>query len=112
MTSEEFLRLRSELDAEAERILADRGPAYAGEGGDRLANFRLIATLLKNFHVDAGTPEGTWAVYFLKHVFSILAYIGQRTEGDEKIKGRVVDARNYLDLFFAMTQDEKPLIDV
>lgn len=106
MKTEQFLDLREVLDKEATRILADRGPAYAGQGGDRLANFKLIAQLLDNFHVNTATPEGTWAVYFLKHVLSILAHIGQGPEGEEKILGRIVDARNYLDLFYAMTWEE------
>ena len=106
MDNQEFYDARSKLDTLCSEILTDRGPAYAGKGGDRFANFKLIADLLNNFNVDSGTQLGTWSVYFLKPVLSILAYIGEGTESEEKIAGRFADARNYLDLGYGMVEEE------
>jgi hypothetical protein len=46
-----------------------------------------------------------WSIYFLKHVFSILAYLGQKSES-EPIMGRFVDARNYLDLGWGLVKEQ------
>jgi len=98
--------VRTDLNAACEEVLLAKGKDYSGEGEnkDRLANFKVVAELLSMFNVDVGTPEGAWAVYFLKHVFAILGYIGQRTES-EPIKMRFVDARNYLDLGYALISE-------
>jgi len=104
MNADQFAESREELEAACAVVLQAKGRDYAGEGGDRFANFKMIAELLNNFHVDVGTPMGTWAVYYMKHVFAILAWIGQRSES-EPIKGRFVDARNYLDLGWGMVKE-------
>jgi len=103
MNSKQLVTLRDDLNTACEEVLVSKGADYAGEGAekDRLANFKVVAELLGMFNVNVGTPEGAWAVYFLKHVFAILGYIGQRTES-EPIKMRFVDARNYLDLGYAL----------
>lgn len=109
MKAKQLEELRADLNTTCEEVLLSKGKDYAGEdSGDRLANFKMVAGLLDMFNVDAGTPEGTWAVYFLKHVFAILAYIGQRTES-EPVKLRFVDARNYLDLGYALVEEGIPL---
>ena len=104
MNADQFAESRKELELACEQVLQAKGRDYAGEGGDRFANFKMIAELLNNFHVDVGTPLGTWAVYYMKHVFAILAWIGQKSES-EPIKGRFVDARNYLDLGWGMVKE-------
>ena len=105
MNKQEFEDARLELGIACNQVLEAKGKDYAGEGGDRFANFKLSAELLANFHIDMGTPLGTWAVYYLKHVFAILAWIGQKSES-EPIKGRFVDARNYIDLGWGMVKEQ------
>lgn len=106
MNSDEFFKAREELASACLGVLESKGKDYAGDGDDkdRLANFKVVAMLLKMFNVDQSTPEGTWCTYFLKHVFAILAFMGQRTES-EPILGRFVDARNYLDLGYALVTE-------
>lgn len=108
MNTKDFLASRVRLDQMCDGVLDAKGRDYAGEGGDRFANFKLISEILKNFHVDLEGPFGPWSVYFLKHVFAILAWAGQGTES-EPIVGRIVDARNYLDLFHGMVEEKLDL---
>lgn len=109
MNSEKLEQLRNELNATCEEVLLSKGKDYAGEGEekDRLANFKMVGELLDMFGVDNSTPLGAWAVYYLKHVFAILAYIGQHTES-EPIAMRFADARNYLDLGYALVVEQTP----
>lgn len=106
MNTNEFFRAREELAAACLTVLEDKGKDYAGnaEENDRLGNFKMIAGILAAFSVDSSTPLGVWSVYFLKHVFAILAYAGQHTES-EPILGRFVDARNYLDLGYGLVKE-------
>lgn len=109
MNSKDFMNARAGLNSKCNEILEDRGPAYAGanEQGDRFANFKLIANLFGNFDVNPNDPKAVLMVYLLKHVFSVLAFIGQGTEGDEKIEGRLADIRNYVDLLYALIREER-----
>ena len=106
MNNQEFIAARERLNATCERILIEKGASYAGnrEDTDRLTNFKLVAQLLDTFEVDVGTPLGSWAVYMLKHVFAILAYIGQGSES-EPIIGRFADLRNYTDLGYGLVEE-------
>lgn len=106
MNLEELNKARGDLIEAAQDVLAKKGIDYAGADGDRLYNFKIVADLLRQFNVDARTPEGTWAVYWLKHCFAILAYIGQHSES-EPILQRFVDARNYLDLGWGLIKEKQ-----
>jgi hypothetical protein len=77
-----------------DEILKVKGDDYTIDQADedRLFNFKEIAQLV------GITPQQVWAVYFLKHVFSILAFVKGKKES-EPIQGRKDDAVNYLHLF-------------
>jgi len=104
MDNREFNQARLKLEDRCCEVLDAKGRDYAGENGDRFANFKLIADILANFDVDVATPLGTWAVYKLKHVFAIMAWIGQATES-EPIFERFVDDRNYTDLGWGLAKE-------
>jgi hypothetical protein len=107
MKSKDFMEARQELERRCLGVLADRGPQYAGpeKGGDRLANFKLIAELLGNFRVNPADPKVVLMVYMLKHICSVLSYLGGTPEGQEAIEGRLVDIRNYVDLLYALLDE-------
>lgn len=108
MKSVRFMAARQTLDDKCFAVLEDRGPQYAGPGnGDRLANFKLIAGLLGNFKVNPADPKTVLVIYMLKHIFSVLSYLGGTPEGQEKLEGRLVDIRNYVDLLYALMQEEQ-----
>lgn len=102
--SVDFMQARKELDEFATAVLAAKGQDYAGQKGSRYNNFILLAALLSNFSVPPDSAGGVWAVYFLKHVFAILAWIGQGTSS-ESLTSRIIDARNYLDLLHGMSRE-------
>jgi len=93
MTNVDFTVATNLLQMKADGILLSKGPDYASHDGDnRLANFELVAQLLKGAPIDAMT---TAAVYWLKHVLAICTYIRNRRPGSEPILGRFADERNY-----------------
>lgn len=108
MNSEEFLRYRSELDGLCTEILGVKGEAYAHEGtsGDRLGNFWRAA---RKFDVS---PLVVIGIFLSKHLDSIVSWIRESNVdrelppdsyvGGEHIEQRIADARNYLDLLYAM----------
>jgi len=108
MNTNELFKARAELDAECLKVLEAKGKDYAGSSAenDRLGNFKQVASLLAMFGVNPSTPLGVWSIYWLKHVFAILAYIGQHTESEPIIQ-RFVDARNYLDLGWGLVSEQK-----
>ena len=111
MKTDDFIIARLTLENKCRDVLVDRGPQYAGpDDGDRLANFKLIAGLLGNFHVNPADPKTVLVVYMLKHIFSVLSYLGGTPEGQEKIEGRLVDIRNYVDLLYALLQEDTEAI--
>ena len=78
-------------------ILRAKGNDYAAgmanqEGN---ANFQLVAELLEGAPMDELT---VWAVYFLKHVCSIVTFIRTRNLESEGLAGRFHDIANYANI--------------
>jgi hypothetical protein len=76
-------------------VLDKKGADYAWKG-DKLSNFREIAQLL-GVH-----PLLVWAVYFMKPVIPLLKLAVNGETESEPVEERFVDARNYVDLGFAL----------
>jgi hypothetical protein len=91
----EFDILRDGLDDMAADVLDKKGADYAWKG-DKLSNFREIATLL-GVH-----PLLVWAVYFMKPVIPLLKLAVNGQTESEPVEERFVDARNYVDLGYAL----------
>ena len=102
MNQEVFDKLRAVLHASATTIASDKRPGYTQGNEDVLHNFKAAATM-------AGTtPLQAWSVYFWKHVAAILSYAKDPTMAQaEPMLGRISDARNYLDLFYGLVEDQK-----
>ena len=104
MKGNDFLKLLTEMEDEEHRILGVKGMEYTqGDGDkDRLANFSRLA-------VELGIPsEMVLWIYMKKHLDSIICYIKNGKEfSEEKIEGRIHDARNYLALLNAMIREKK-----
>lgn len=79
-------------------ILKTKGHDYAGEG-DRLSNFKRVGQAIGQDALVA------WAVYFLKHVDSILTFVRERKLASEPIEGRLLDAANYCILGAALVEE-------
>jgi len=72
---------------------------------DRLANFKLVASLLKGAPLDATT---VCAVYWIKHVTAILKGVRDRRVDSEELLGRFFDERNYSLLLEANLTETNP----
>jgi len=95
LTLETFDFLRRQLDVAAKAVLDKKGADYAWKG-DKLSNFREIATLL-GVH-----PLLVWAIYFMKPVIPLLKLAVNGQTESEPVEERFVDARNYADLGYAI----------
>ena len=104
MTIEKRLEIVKSINEERMAVMIDKGNAYAGDG-DSLANFKRNAERL------GLTKYQILSVYFNKHIDSINNAIAQnpakpidKTEG---LKGRIIDAHNYLDLLYCLLVEDE-----
>jgi hypothetical protein len=106
MIVEERLRLVDELNSESRDILLSKGKAYASNN-DTLANFKRIA---ERFDISKYI---VWGVYFNKHIDSINnAILHNPThpkDESEGLKGRIIDAKNYLDILYCLLSEDGEL---
>ena len=103
MTKAEYEKFKETIVGAADRIEADKRPAYTMGSDDVLANFKRVGAA-------AGIPASKVAlVYLLKHIDSITAYVKDREaiSQAEPIEGRFCDARNYLTLMAACLVEER-----
>jgi hypothetical protein len=98
MTFKEFMNLRDTFDRQCREILDKKGASYAGKS-DKLANFKRIAERL------GVSPLVVWSVYFMKHVDAILQYVKDGVQSPEGIAENFKDARNYIDLGYALGKE-------
>jgi len=104
MVEKDFIFLLDQMEKTEHEIMSTKGMEYtAGDlEKDRLANFYRIGSEL---NID---PKMVLWVYLKKHIDSIICYIKQGKEySDEKIEGRIHDARNYLVLLNGIIQQQK-----
>lgn len=93
-----FNDLRDRLNQQCEVLLGTKAADYAREG-DRLDNFKRVADTL------GLTPLEVWAVYFQKHIIAIQKFVREDGLADESLESRFVDARNYIDLGWALVNE-------
>jgi hypothetical protein len=91
-----FNRARNKLNDLCEKIMADKRPAYTGGSEDVLANFKRVGERLGT------SPMQPLLTYWLKHEDSITAILSKGVEDVEGIASRLADARNYIDLIYAL----------
>lgn len=107
MTVEERLKIVNELQEEGIKTLTAKGHAYAGKG-DSLANFKRNAERL------GLSKYQIWGVYFNKHIDSINNAIQENpsspVDKTEGLKGRVIDAKNYLDILVCLLKEDEESI--
>lgn len=104
MKEQEFLDIMNRMEETEHTIMGTKGMEYTvGDlKTDRLANFYRIAKELDQ------SPLVVCYIYLKKHLDSIACYVKNGIEyTDEKIEGRINDARNYMILLNAIIQEEK-----
>jgi len=104
MTEKEFKRLRAELDDYCTGLLAAKNTEYARQdkvAPDYLENF---STGAKWLGVD---PMEVAGVYLFKHLASIFHHLrGGEIATKETLKSRLADARNYIDILYALSEEK------
>lgn len=102
MKIEEFNILVQSMVEEEQITMSSKGKEYTQGQEDRLSNFKSTAKEL------GLTPMQIWAVYFKKHIESILSYAKSgESFSNEPIQSRIMDARVYLALGRALIEDDK-----
>ena len=104
MKGQEFADILTKMEEEEHRILGVKGKEYTqgDDETDRMANFYRLAGELD---ID---PKMILWVYLKKHIDSIVCYIKNNKEySEEKIEGRIHDARNYLALLNGIIQEQR-----
>jgi hypothetical protein len=94
-----FNALLDKIVAEEKKIGESKAKEYTQ--GDRLDNFKRLANELNL------TPAQIWAVYFKKHVDSIMSYCRTGNVLSEDIRGRILDARVYLSLLWGLVEEKE-----
>lgn len=104
MNLDKRIRFAEALFKERIKVQKEKGKAYSGSE-DSLANFKRNADLI------GVSKYEVWLIYFMKHIDSIINAIKDnpfepvdRTEG---LRGRIIDAENYLDLLFCLLSEEE-----
>ena len=92
------MTLIAEFSKERYEIQKSKGEAYSGKD-DALDNFKRNA---KNLGVS---PLVVWNIYFSKHLDAIDSFIRGEYSDSEPIRGRFMDAINYLELGYGLIED-------
>ena len=104
MTNKQQLEFARQLFDDCLQILESKGKAYSGDD-DAHANFKETADKIGN------TPYQVWATYFGKHVDCIMRAIKANPDAPvddtEGLRGRIIDAVNYLAILGGM--DSRPI---
>lgn len=103
MTNEARLEIIKSLFAECEQVFTIKGDAYADKNGDALSNFKRNAIAL------GLSPYQIWAIYFNKHVDSILNAIkdnpNRPIDKSEGLRSRITDIINYAGLLECLLEE-------
>lgn len=119
MNTNERTKHMKEFVAAEEETVVTKGREYTlgatrENDLDTLGNFKNVGEMVKTTcpncqHTYPIGPRVTWAVYFLKHVFSVLTHMGNPAKAKdmaEGLFGRFLDIRVYSTLGFCIDVDE------
>ena len=112
MNSKDFMELFEDTISECRDILTSKGQDYSDYEDDRLSNFKDVANLIPIQcphcnKVYKLSPKIVWAIYFLKHVFAIMKWVGGAKLKSEGFSGRICDGTNYLSLGHGLYIEEE-----
>jgi hypothetical protein len=102
MTQKELHEIKKRLERYAATIMHTKQPEYTNQNQDVLINFKQTA---ENLGLE---PLEVWAVFFHKHVQSILTHCHNPGMNQaEPIESRFADALNYIYLGYGLLHDCK-----
>jgi len=105
MNLTEFNAARDRLNDIALKTMAGKRPAYTNMSEDVLANFKRVAQR------TGLAPAMVAYIYFLKHVDALGSHLAGNESDPEPIEMRLVDIRNYVDLIYALLDEDTAVTD-
>lgn len=112
MNKTDYHQHRAELFEERTRVTKTAQEEYAHGQSDAFDNFNRIGNVVRVPCEHCGKATrigrlGAWAVYFLKHIDGVLAFIGGNNSQREDVRGRLTDIVNYADLADGMIVESR-----
>jgi hypothetical protein len=106
MENSEFLNLREQMTKDRFTMCDRKAVGYTEGNDDRHWNFKQIGE-------EVGEPPmKVLGVYLLKHIHSLNHYLATGEESGEGVAQTIMDIMNYLDLLFAMIQEQSSKYDL
>jgi len=123
MDSNRRFQIMQSLAISEEEIFKTKGYEYTGGADDdndrdALANFKGVGEMVQHTCSSCGKmepvgPRTVWAVYFMKHVFSLLTHAANPSRGiSEPVDSRLLDVRAYATLYGCIDEDDSTSSDV
>ena len=104
MRQPDFEEFALDLQKDAFKVLTGKGKDYARDNS-AFHNFETTAEFL------GLRREEVLAAHLYKHFAAIFAYIREGKVETEPIRGRIIDAQNYLTFLAAMTEEKSDPVD-
>lgn len=100
MENSRFLELREKMTKERFAMCDKKAVGYTEGSDDRHWNFSTIGR-------ELGEPaKKVLGTYLLKHIHSLNHYLATGEQSGEGVAQTIMDIENYLDLLFALIQEE------
>lgn len=107
METLEFNALLQECIEQDKKIGDAKGADYTIGSSDRLNNFKTVGELVCCPHCQKPVgPRAVWAVYLLKHMLALLAWVKTGKVESEGLAGRIYDVRLYGALGLAIAKEQ------
>lgn len=111
MNNTEFNKILEQFSKEEEKLERTKGNDYTIGSDDRLNNFKTVGSLVHCPHCkNTVGPRVVWAIYKLKHVLALLAWVKTGKVESEGLFGRFSDDSVYNKLGYAIHIEETPKI--
>jgi len=101
MDAKTFDAIVARARARQDAILRTKGADYTRHEEDRLSNFKRAAEALDL------SPFRVWAIFAMKHMDAIMAFIKTGKTESEGIESRIDDVHNYLYLLEGLIEEEE-----
>lgn len=111
MNSQQFNTILERMITQDRKIGETKGADYTIGSDDRLNNFKQVGELVCCPHCKKSVgPRAVWAVYVLKHMLAILAWVKTGKVESEGLEGRFVDTRVYAALGQAIAEEQAVML--
>ncbi|MDD5512037.1 MAG: hypothetical protein PHI12_14710 [Dehalococcoidales bacterium] len=89
------------------KLYAEKNKDYT-QGGDKMGNFKRVASILSHYQLDLSDPVTVCLVYMLKQLDAALWMLSQGYEGDiENVDTRLKDVHVYAKICRILHQEGK-----